>query len=111
MIQNIGTNTLCLLLLLVLFKIFSTLGIIVNVNAHNSINTPSATIIIEISMVNGIIPTIIINTGINRCRTVVTTIGITVVVIFTTATMLAINTIVIITGARLLILLLLMTDF
>ena len=70
----------------------STLSLIANINAHNSIITPSTTTITEISMVHAIIPSIIIiiNTGINRCRTAVTTITITVVVIITTITMIAI---------------------
>ena len=71
----------------------STLSIIANINAHSSIMTPSTTRIIEISMVNAILPSFIINTGIHRCRTVVTTITITVVVITTTITMIAINTV------------------
>ena len=75
----------------------STLSIIANTNAHNSITTPS---IIEISMVNAIFPFIVVNPGVNRCRTAVTTITITDVV------MIAINaTIIIITSTRLLILL------
>ena len=54
-------------------------------------------------MINETIPSIITNTGINRCRTAVTTITITVVVASTTITMVAINTImVIITSTRLL---------
>ena len=75
---------------------------IANINAHNGIITPSTTMIIEISMVIASIPSIIVNAGINDCRTVVTTITITVVVIITTSTMIAMNTIVImITSARL----------
>ena len=86
----------------------STLRIIANINAHNSILTPSTTINIEISMVNAPIPSIIMNTGIHRCRTVVTTITITAVVIIATITMIATNTIIIIiTNTRLLLLLLL----
>ena len=57
----------------------STLSMIANINLQNSIITPSTTMIIEISIVNAIIPFIIMNTGINRCRTVVATITITVV--------------------------------
>ena len=40
----------------------NTLSNIANSNVSNSIITPSITIIIEISMVNAIIPSIIINT-------------------------------------------------
>ena len=101
-IQNTSTSTSCLLLLLFLFMMNSTLSTFVNIHAHKSIITPSATIIIEISMVNAVIPSIIINTGINRCRTVATTITVTVVVITTTITMIATNTvIIIITSIRL----------
>ena len=46
----------------------STLSII---NAHSSIITPTNTIVIEINTVNAIIPSIFSNTGITRCRTVV----------------------------------------
>ena len=53
-------------------------------------------------MINAAIPSIIVNTGINRCRTAVTTIPITVVVTITTITMIAMNTImIIITSTRL----------
>ena len=64
----------------------NTLSIFANINAHNCIITPSTTINIEISMVNTITLSIIGNTGINRCRTAVTTITISVVVIITTIT-------------------------
>ena len=104
MIHNISTSASCLLLSLLLFMISSTFSIIANINAHSFI-TPSTTIIIEISMVNAIIPSVVMNTGIRRCRTVVTTITITVVVIITTITMIAIDTlIIIITSTRLLLL-------
>ena len=84
----------------------STLSNIANSNASNSIIPPSTTAIIEISMINATIPSIIIHTGINRCRTVVTTIATAVVVTITTITMIAINTImIIITSTRLLLLL------
>ena len=57
-------------------------------------------------MINATIPSIITNTGINRCRTAVTTITISVVVTITSITMIAINTImIIITSTRLLLLL------
>ena len=83
MIHNISTSTSCLLLLLPLLMINSTLSIVANVNAH--IISPGTTI-----------------------RTVVITITITVVVIITTITMIAIKTIIIIiTNTRLLLLLLL----
>ena len=52
-------------------------------------------------MIKAAIPSIIINTGIKRCRTAVTTITVTVVVTITTITMIAINTIlIIITSTR-----------
>ena len=105
MIQNISSRTLCLLLLLS-FMINNTLSNIANSNAGNSIIIPSTTIIIEISKISATIPSIIINTGINRCRTAVATITVTVVVTVTTITMIAINTImIIITSSRLLLLL------
>ena len=63
----------------------------------------------EISVVNAIISSITTNTGINRCRTVVTTI--TVVVTITTITMIAVNTIIIIITSTRLLLLLLLTVF
>ena len=86
----------------------ATLSNIASSHASNQIMTPSTTIIIEISMINTIMPSIIIHTGINRCRTAVTTITITVVVTITTITMIAINTtMIIITSTRLLILLVL----
>ena len=68
----------------------NTLSNIANSNASNSINTPSSTIIVEISMINATIPSIIINTGINRCGTAVPTITITVVVTITIITMIRI---------------------
>ena len=66
LIPNISTSTSCLLPLLLLFRMNSTLSIIANTNAQNSIITPSTTIIIEISMVNVIIPSTVVNTGIHR---------------------------------------------
>ena len=59
----------------------NTLRNIANSSATNSIITLSTTItiIIEISMIAAAIPSIIVDTGINRCRTAVTTITITVV--------------------------------
>ena len=136
MIHNISTRTLCLLLLLFSFMINNTLSnIAINSNASNSIIIPSTTMILGISMifatilsiivnpginrcrtavttitttVNATIPSIIVNPGINSCRTAVTTITIAVVVTITTITMIAINTImIIITSTRLLLLLLL----
>ena len=84
--------------------VYNALSNIANDSAHNSSST---TIILETSMVNAIIPSVIVNTGINHCRIVVTT-TITVVVMITTFTMIAINTIIIIiTSTRLLLLLLL----
>ena len=74
----------------------NTLSNIASSNASNSIITLSTTIIIEISMIIATIPSIINNTGINRCRTAVTTSTITVVVSITTVTMIAINTLMII---------------
>ena len=86
----------------------NSLSNIANSNASNSIITPSTTIILETSMIDATIPSIIINTGIIRCRPVVTTITMTAVVTITTITMLAINAImIIITSPRLLFLLLL----
>ena len=76
MVHNFGASTSCVLLLLLIFMINSTLCIIANITAHDSLITPSTTMIIEISMVIAIIPSVIINTGINRCRTLVTTITI-----------------------------------
>ena len=87
-VHNISTRALCLLLLLLSFMMNNTLSNIANSNASNSIST---TIVIEISMINATIPSIIINTGIHRCRTAVTTITITVVVTVTTITMIAID--------------------
>ena len=112
MIHNISSSTSCLLLLLLLFLISSTLGIIVNINAHSSSISPSNTILIETSIVSAIIPSMIITTGINRCRTVVTTLAIPVVVIIITITMIANNTtLIIITSTGLLLLLLLCVLF
>ena len=106
MIHNIRPRTLCLLLLLLSFMIDNTLSNIANSNANNSIMTPSTTIIIDISMISATIPSIVVNTGINRCRTAVTTITITVVVTTTTITMIAMNTnMIIITSTGLLLLL------
>ena len=83
-----------------------TLSSIAISNASNRVITPSTTIIIEISMIDVTTPSMIINAGINSCRTAVATIN--VVVTITTTTMIAINTIVIIiTGTRLLLLLVL----
>ena len=58
------------------------LNIIANINARNSIITPSTTRIIKISMANAILPSITIDTGIIRCGTVATTITISVAVTF-----------------------------
>ena len=103
MSHNISTRTLCLLLLLLLFMTNNTLSNIANSRASISIITPSASIILEISMINATMPSIIINVGINRCGTAVTTFTITVVVTITTIAMIAINTImIIITSTRLL---------
>ena len=111
MIHRISTSTLCLLLLLRLFMINNTLNNIANSDASNGIITPSTTIILETSMINAAIPSIIITTDINRGRTVVTTITITVVVTISTDTMIAINTIMIIITSTRLLLLLLLTVF
>ena len=90
----------------------NTLINIASSHSSNKITTPSTTIIIEISMINATTPSIIFNTGINRCRTAVTTITTTVVVTTTTITMIAINTImIIITSTRLLVLLVLTLFF
>ena len=83
-----------------------TLSNIANRIASNSIITPTTTIIIEISMINATIPSIIVNTGISHCRTAVTTITVTVVVTITTMTMIAVNTIMIIIASTRLLLLL-----
>ena len=108
MTHNISTRTLYLLLLLLSFMINNTLSNIANSNASNSIITLSTAIILEISMINATIHSIIINAGSHRCRTAVTTITITVVVTSSTITMIAITTIMtIITSTRLLLLLLL----
>ena len=80
--HKISTSTLCLLLLLALDMINNILNISANINAHTCIITPSTTIINEISMVNAILPSMITNIGTNRCKTVVTTIAIPVVVTF-----------------------------
>ena len=83
--------------------IHNTLGSIANSNAHHSIIPPSTTITTEISIFLAIIPSILVNTLINLCRTVVTSMTFTAVVIITTITMLAINTtVIIITSIRLL---------
>ena len=106
MIHNISTSTLCLLLSLHLCIINNTRSNIANIHAHNKIITPSTTRTVETSLGSATIPSIILNTGINRCRTAVTTIIITVVVAITTITMIASNTIIIImTSTRLLLLL------
>ena len=89
----------------------NTLSNIANRNASNSISTPSTSILIETSMINATIPSIIINTGINRCRTAVTTITITVVVTITTITKIAINTIMIIISTTKLLFLLVVSFF
>ena len=108
MIHNISTNTLCLLLVLLLFMNNNTLSNIANISAQNTSITPSTIITIETSMVNAIVSPIIVDTVINRCRTVAATIRTTVVVAITTITMIAINTInIILTSTRLLLLLLL----
>ena len=87
----------------------NTLSNIAKNHASYSIITPSTTKIIEISMVNANIPAIIINTGINHCRTAVTTITTTVVVTISTINMIAIYTImIIITSTGLLLLLFLL---
>ena len=105
---HISTRTLCFLLVLLSFMIHNTLSNIASSNASNWIITASTTIIIEISMMNATIPSIIIHTGINRCRTAATTITIAAVVTTTTITMIEINTImIIITSTRLLLLLVL----
>ena len=81
----------------------STLRNIANIGAHSSIIALSTTRIFEITMVNAIVASIMINT-----RTVVTTITITAVVTIATIAMIAINTvIIIITSTRLLLQLLL----
>ena len=59
----------------------NTLSNIANSNSSNSIHTPSTTTTIEISMITATIPSIKLNTGINRCRTAVTTMTITVVLL------------------------------
>ena len=87
--HNINTSTLCFILLLLLYMINNTLNIVANINARNSIITPSTTITIEISIVNASIPSILIHSGINGCRTVVTAIAIIVVVTLATITMIA----------------------
>ena len=106
MIHNINTCTLCLLLLLLSFMIINTPSNMANSNASRSIIAPNTTIIIEISMIYVTIPFIKINTGIDCCRTAVTTITMTVVVTIATFTMVAMNTImIIITSTRLLLIL------
>ena len=91
--------------------IHNTLNSIANSNASNSIITPSTSLIIEISMIKATIPSIIINSGINRCRTAVTTITITVVVTITSISTIAINTVMIIITSTRRLLLLLLTSF
>ena len=88
MIHNICTRTLCMSIATFIHN--NTLSNIASSNASNSIITPSTTIVIEIGMINATMPSSIINTGINRCGTAVTTI--TVVVTVTAITMIAINT-------------------
>ena len=78
MIHSINTCTLCLLLLLPVFMMNNTLSNIANINAHNSTITPSTSFFNEISMVNAVIPAIIINTYSNPCRTCVTTLTTTI---------------------------------
>ena len=89
----------------------NTLSNIANSNASNSILTRSTAIVIEISMINATIRSIIINTGINRCRTAATTVTITVVVTITAITLIAINTVMIISTCSRPSLLLLLTFF
>ena len=89
----------------------NTLSNIACSNASNRIITPSTTRIFEISMINAAIPSIIMNAGINRCRTAVTAITFTVVVIITTITMIAVNTIMIIIPSTRLLLLPILTLF
>ena len=85
----------------------NTLSHIANSNDRNSMIPLSNSTIIEFSMINVILPSIVFNTGIYRCRTVVATITMTVVVAITTITMIVINIImIIITSTRLLLLLL-----
>ena len=52
---NTVTSTLCFLFGLLLLMINNTLSNIANINAHNSIITPSTTTVIEIGMVNAIL--------------------------------------------------------
>ena len=89
----------------------NTLSNIANSNASNSIITPSTSIVIEICMINATIPSIIIHTGVNRCKPAVATIAITVVVTITTISMSAINTIMIIITSTRVLLLLVLTSF
>ena len=108
MILFISNRTLCSLLLLLSFMIHNTLSNIANSNASTSTITPCTTKIHEISMINATVPSVILNTGINRCRTAVTAITITVVATIATITRITINTImIIITSTRLLLLLVL----
>ena len=88
----------------------NALRMIAKIAADKSIITPSTTIIPEISMAYASIPSIITNIGINRCRIVVTTIIITVVVTSTTITMIAITTIITIITKTMLFLLPLLTS-
>ena len=62
--------------------ISNILSIVANISAHKGIIAPSTTTVIEISMVNATIPSIIFHTGIYRRRTAVTTITITAAVTF-----------------------------
>ena len=89
----------------------NTLSSIASSNASNRKITPRTTIISETSMMNATIPSIIINTGIYRSRTAVTTITITVVVTTATITMIAINTIMIIIPSTGLLFLRVLTSF
>ena len=89
----------------------STLSNIASSSASSRIITRSTTRILEISMINAAIPSIIINTGTNRCRTAATTMTMTVVGTMTTITMIAIHTIMIIIPSTRLLLLLVLNVF
>ena len=91
MTRNISTSNLCLLLIPLLFMINDTLRVIARINAQSNIFIPNTTVVIEISMAHADIPSGSMNTGINPCRTIVTTITIIVVVTITTITMIASN--------------------
>ena len=96
--QNTSASTCCFLLFLLLYMIKNIPSIIPNINARNSIITPSTTKIFEASMVNAIIPFVIFKASIGRCRTDGATTTSTVVV---TIAMIAMNTIsIIITTIR-----------